>query len=69
MKNELILGHNQCSMLNCPNDGTVFDGEKTWNIGRNASGLVVLRCNGGCHPDFINGMSMLDFVQWINSWL
>jgi hypothetical protein len=55
-------------MMNPPNDGTVFDGDKIWKIGRNGSGLIVLRCNGQCHPDFLNGMDMHSFVSWINSW-
>lgn len=54
-------------MMNPPNDGTVIQAGKTWNIGRNGDGMIVLRSAGECHPEFFNGMDLREFCHWINS--
>lgn len=66
------LGKTEASMLNPPNEGTVIDGDKEWQIGRNREGMIMLRKYSGlslipeCHPDFVEGMTMQSFCMWIN---
>jgi hypothetical protein len=63
---EIILGKTQVSMLNPPNEGTVKDKEgRIWNI-KGGSGGIVLKNGFECHPDFVNGMDMVNFCWWIN---
>lgn len=62
------LGATTVSMMNPPNEGEVIDNNNTiWKIGRNSQGMIVLRQSGNCHPDFLGGLSMRDFCEWINS--
>jgi hypothetical protein len=69
----IILGKTEVSLLNPPNEGWLMIGEdnlKKWTwfkIGRNSSGLIVLRNNGDCHPEFRDGMDLQTFCDWINS--
>lgn len=68
---KVILGKTQCSMLRPPNEGTVVD--KTgaaWNIGRTYNGAIVLRRDRVAMTDFVDGgMTLSEFVRWINSQL
>lgn len=64
------VGQQQFSMMNPPNDHDICTvAGRTWKIGRNYQGLIVLRDSGECHPEFVNGMDMSTFVWWINSQL
>lgn len=61
------IGKTQVSLLDPPNDGTVRDvGGKVWNIGRNCDGAIVLRSSGVAHPEFLGGMYLAEFCQWVN---
>jgi hypothetical protein len=63
------LGKYEASLLNPPNDGVVDDGTQAWKISRNGSGMITLRANGCTHPQFLDGMDMRQFCEWINSQL
>jgi hypothetical protein len=62
----ITLGTTTVSLMDPPNEGTVCDGSKTWKIGRNYKGLIVLRNNTEAHADFLDGMDMIEFCTWIN---
>lgn len=67
--NLIMLGRDVFSMLNPPDKSFLNEFGKLWKIGRNGSGSIVLRAQGECHPQFINGMGMGEFVEWINGQL
>jgi hypothetical protein len=64
----IILGQTTVSMMNPPNEGFVVAGETSWVIARDYRGLIVLRIpeTGVAHLDFLEGMYMAEFCQWIN---
>lgn len=63
----ITLGKDSFSMMNPPtaHEFLVDKGGRKWKIGGSNYGIV-LRDSGECHPEFVSGMSMLAFVQWIN---
>jgi hypothetical protein len=65
------LGKTEVSLLDPPNEGVVTDDNHidVWNIGRNGQGMIVLRrtIDRTVHPEFLGGMDMREFCEWINS--
>jgi hypothetical protein len=65
----LILGKERVSLINRPDCDFVLDENTgiTWKRSSTSNGLIVLRSGVECHPDFVNGMDMLQFCWWINN--
>lgn len=61
------IGKDQVSLLNPPNEGVVIQAGAEWQIRRNSYGKIVLRKSPTePHPEFLDGMYIDEFCQWIN---
>jgi hypothetical protein len=77
---KIILGKSEACLIDPPNNGEVIEhpsnpfsnppiASRHWKIGRNGSGLIVLRDNSETHPQFMAGMDLRSFCEWINAHL